>query len=45
VLDWCRQSEVDTESYREMSLGAPPGKADSKDPSYGVLSMFGRHAD
>lgn len=43
ALDWCNLSEADPEAYREMSLGAPPGSIDAQDPSYSVLSMFGRH--
>ena len=42
TIDRCQVRAVDPQAYAQAVAGAPAGVAGARDPSYSVLSMFGR---
>lgn len=42
-LDWSTRRVVEAEAYRDFAAASPPGMPGGDDPSYTMLTLFGRH--
>ena len=43
TLDWSTKRAVEAEAYGDFAAASPPGRPGGDDPSYTMLTLFGRH--